>query len=81
MRRHAKWEDRLTVSPRGLSPTPTKPYSAALGESSHWMDVLMKKDLTVVKYPAEKQASALDCSWQENGIVVLSCLIIILPRH
>jgi len=33
---------------------PTMPYSAALGESNHWLDVLLKKDLSVVKYPAEQ---------------------------
>lgn len=45
------------MSPRGLSPTPFMPYRAALGESSHWLDVLLKKDLSVVKYPAERWLS------------------------
>ena len=44
----------VTVSPPGLSPTPAMPYRAALGESSHWLELLLKKALSVVKYPAEQ---------------------------
>ena len=45
------------MSPRGLSPLPFMPYSAALGESSHSLEVLLKKALSVVKYPAEHEIS------------------------
>ena len=44
--------ERLTVSPSGLLPSPTTPYSAAFGESSHWLEVLLKKILSEVKYSA-----------------------------
>ena len=44
--------ERLTVLPIGLLPSPTTPYSAAFGESSHWLEVLLKKILSEVKYSA-----------------------------
>ena len=44
--------ERLTMSPSGLVPSPTTPYSTAFGESSHWLEVLLKKILSEVKYSA-----------------------------
>jgi hypothetical protein len=44
--------ERLTVSLSGFLPLPTMPYSAAFGESSHWLEVLLKKILSEVKYSA-----------------------------
>ena len=68
------------MSPRGLSPLPFMPYKAALGESSQSLEVLLKNDLSVVKYPAQRSPSIItQCPHDASeGLHQLHSLIILI---